>query len=201
MSEDQSFRDLMAGLRTGAQGAATEIFNRFAGRLVGLARRRIDERLRRKLDPEDVIQSVFRSFFTRQAEGQFDLESWPDLWSLLVVMTIRKCGGRIDYFFAACRDVRQEVTKAPESEDSAGGWQAIARDPTPSEVVALTDMLEQLTLGLEERGRHVLSLSLQGYTVPEIKSQLGCSERTVFRVLDQVKKRLRRLQEKSGPGD
>src|SRR5438132_613770 len=109
MSQDQSFADLMARLRAREADAATEIFNHFAGRLVALARSRMDERLRRKVDPEDVIQSVFRSFFTRQAQGEFDAQSWPELWSLLVVMTIRKCGGRLDYFFAARRDVRQEV--------------------------------------------------------------------------------------------
>src|SRR5262245_21231499 len=109
MSQDQSFADLMARLRVGEPDAATEVFNHFAGRLVELARSRIDERLRRKVDSEYVIQSVFCSFFTQQAQGKFNAKSWPELWSLLVVMTIRKCGGRLDYFFAARRDVRQEV--------------------------------------------------------------------------------------------
>src|SRR5437016_3943113 len=123
MSQDQSFADLMNRLRAREAGAATEIFNEFAGRLVKLARRRIDEHLRRKVDPEDVVQSVFRSFFTRQAKGEFDLTSWPELWSLLVVMTVRKCGGRLDYFFAARRDVRQEETPNPLADGSEASWQ------------------------------------------------------------------------------
>ena len=44
---------------------------------------------RQKVDPEDVVQSAFRSFFTRQAAGQFDVASWDDLWGLLVVITVR----------------------------------------------------------------------------------------------------------------
>jgi DNA-directed RNA polymerase specialized sigma24 family protein len=193
MSQDDSFADLMARLRVRDADAATAVFNHFAGRLVELARQRMDERLRRKVDPEDVIQSVFRSFFARQARGEFDVGSWPELWSLLVVITVRKCGGSLDYFFAGRRDVRQEVT--PNSMgDAAPGWQAVASDPTPAEVVAFGDLLEELMRGLQARGRQILTLSLQGYTVPEIKSQVGCSRRTVFRVLDQVKQRLQRLQ-------
>jgi DNA-directed RNA polymerase specialized sigma24 family protein len=45
--------------------AARENFDRFARRLIGLARTRLDRRIRQKIDPEDVVQSVFRSFFTR----------------------------------------------------------------------------------------------------------------------------------------
>src|SRR5262249_54383964 len=137
---------------------------------------------------------VFRSFFTRQSQGKFNANSWPELWSLLVLMTIRKCRGRADYFFGARRDVRQEVTPDRMSGDSGASWQAVASGPTPAEVAALGDLLEELMRGLQARGRQILSLSLQGYSVPEIRTQVGCSRRTVFRVLDQVKQRLHRLQ-------
>ena len=38
MSQNRSFDDLMAQLRLGDENAATELFNRFTGRLIGLAR-------------------------------------------------------------------------------------------------------------------------------------------------------------------
>src|SRR5262245_18476432 len=80
MGPQDSFIELAVRLRDGDQGAATVVFRRFASRLIALARRELDTRLRRKLDPEDVVQSVYRSFFGRYQAGQFDLATWDDLW-------------------------------------------------------------------------------------------------------------------------
>ena len=66
MSLPDSFDDVITRLRDGDSEAATEIFHRFAARLIALARTRLDSRVRQKVDPEDVVQSVFRSFFIRQ---------------------------------------------------------------------------------------------------------------------------------------
>jgi hypothetical protein len=71
MSADDSFRDVMARLAAGDQDAAARVFHRFAHRLVALAGARLGENLRRKLDPEDVLQSVFRSCFSRHGGGEF----------------------------------------------------------------------------------------------------------------------------------
>src|SRR6185295_15765908 len=70
MPPDPSFDDLMARLRTGDEAAAAEVFHRFTGRLIGLARRRLDHLVRPKVDAEDILQSVYRSFFRRSAGGR-----------------------------------------------------------------------------------------------------------------------------------
>ncbi len=194
MSEQESFADLMDRLKGGDPQASYEIFNRFSRRLVGLARSRLDERLRRKVDPEDVMQSAFKSFFRVHADGQLDLPSWDSLWALLTVITLRKCGHRIDYFRAACRDVAREVTPRPSDEDSVASFEAIAREPTPSDAALLTETVEQVMRGLEEREQEVLALSLQGLSVPEISTQVGRTERTVHRVLKRVRERLEKMQ-------
>src|SRR5580692_11428902 len=98
MSVDPSFDTVMQRLRAGDDEAAADVFRRFADRLIGLARSRLDERLRQKVDPEDVMQSVFKSFFRVQADGKLDLANWDSLWALLTVITLRKCGHRIEYF-------------------------------------------------------------------------------------------------------
>ena len=41
-----------------------------------MARLRLDSRIRQKVDPEDVLQSVYKSFFLRCGAGQFDLSGW-----------------------------------------------------------------------------------------------------------------------------
>jgi RNA polymerase sigma-70 factor (ECF subfamily) len=199
MSSQSSFDALMARLRGGDKEAAAQVFNHFADQLLALARGRLTEGVRRKLDPEDVLQSVFRSFFTRHRQGHFEIENWDSLWGILTVITLRKCGRQIEHFHAACRDVQREVPVQPDEATTA--WQTFAREPTPSEAAVLTDLVEHLMRGLEERDRQILVLHLQGHTLTEIGEQVGRAERTVRRTIEQVRKRLRRLQEAEvGPG-
>jgi RNA polymerase sigma-70 factor (ECF subfamily) len=195
MSEDGSFDNLMARLRAGDNDAATQVFNRFANRLIELARRRLAPQIRQKLDPEDVLQSVFRSFFAHQAAGQVkDLGNWDNLWSWLVVITLRKCGKRKDYFFSASRDVHREIPAEAYGDacDSENGQSS--DEPTPSEAAMLTETVEQLMNRLEGRHRQILSLVLQGYTVTEISFQVGCTERMAYRVLERVKDMLEEMR-------
>jgi RNA polymerase sigma-70 factor (ECF subfamily) len=194
MSQDNSFNDLMVRLRAGDEGAAAEIFHQFAERLIALARTRLAGSIRQKVDPEDVLQSVFKSFFRRHAEGQFELDSWDSLWGLLTIFTLRKCGHRVEHFRAARRNVQREAVAPASPDDSTASWVAIARDPTPSEIAILTETVEQMLSGLNERDRQIVTLRLQGYTVNAISAEVGYTERTVRRVLDHVKKWLQRRQ-------
>jgi RNA polymerase sigma-70 factor (ECF subfamily) len=184
MSEDSSFAALMARLRAGDDEAATRVFRRFARRLIALAEAHLSAGLRRKVDPEDVVQSVFKSFFRRQADRPYEVDSWDDLWSLLALITVRKCCDRAQGFEAGKRNLRLEVPFTDE---------VFARDPTPSEAAMLAETLELVLRGLDERDRTVVVLSLQGSTLPEISAELGCTERTVYRVLDRVRARLEAL--------
>jgi RNA polymerase sigma factor (sigma-70 family) len=194
MTDDPAFDLLMDRLRRGDQEAARQIFQRFAHRLVGLARTRLDSQLRQKIDPEDVMQSAFKSFFHRHGEGQFELDDWDGLWALLTLITLRKCGHKVEHFQAACRNVRREISPATSEEDSSNQWQAIAREPTPDEALLLTEAVEQLFHGLEDGERQILELSLQGYKASEISTQLGRAERSVYRLLERIKRRLENLK-------
>jgi RNA polymerase sigma-70 factor (ECF subfamily) len=193
MPDDAAFAALMDRLRRGDQTAAWEVFDRYARRLAGLARTRLSSRFAAKLDPEDVVQSVFRSFFHRHADGQFELSNWESLWALLTVITLRKCGHKTEHFLAACRDVRRETV--PLSEECATSWQGIARDPTPVEAAVLTETIATLLGELAERDRGIVELSLQGEPAEAISAKLGCSERTAARVLGRVRRRLERLRD------
>jgi RNA polymerase sigma-70 factor (ECF subfamily) len=194
VSADDSFLDLITRLRAGDSDAAGEIFRRFARRLIGLARLRLDARLQSKVDPEDVVQSALKSFFVRHAGGEFDLSSWDSLWSLLTVITLRKCGHKLEYFQAACRDVQREVTPQRRDDDSSASWEAIAREPRPEEAAELAETVEQLFRDFDAEHRSIFELSLQGCSIPEISSQLNTSERTVYRRLERIKGRLERLR-------
>lgn len=195
MTQDSSFDALMKQLQAGDQSAATEIVNRFAQRLIALASSRLSRQIKPKVDPADVVQSVFGSFFIRYKNDQFVLEDWDGMWGLLTILTIRKCCRQLERYGAKGRDVNREVPQPTASgESSSSTWQAFARDPTPSEAAILDEILERLMTTLDEREQSMLSMRLQGYKIPEISAQVGRTERTVRRVLDRVKKHLQRLQ-------
>jgi RNA polymerase sigma-70 factor (ECF subfamily) len=195
MAADASFDDLMARLRAGDDEAAAEVFRRFARRLIGLARSRLDHLIRQKVDPEDILQSVYKSFFVRHAQGNFDLDGWDSLWGMLTVITVRKCDYRRKYFRAARRDVERE---AVANHPAGAPFDAVARDPTPSEAARLAETVEQLMRELTGREQDILALSLQGCDVPAISEQVGRTERTVQRVLKRVRERLEQMHAEVG---
>ncbi len=200
MEQEPSFAVWLEGLRQGEEEAAREVFQRFCTRLMALARSRLDGRLRPKLDAEDIVQSVFKSFFPRLADQQFELESWDSLWSLLTLITLRKCGRRLEHFRAARRDVQREVAGGGAADDSAPAWEAVACEPTPSEAAVLAETVAQTLGALKDRERQIVELRLQGYTVPEIAAEVGRSEHTVKWTLQRVRERLQRLRDGDAAG-
>jgi RNA polymerase sigma-70 factor, ECF subfamily len=200
MPESDSFVELMARLRAGDEAAAARIFHAFSRRLIALARNHLDTLVRQKLDPEDVVQSVFKSFFARHGDGAYQLEDWNSLWSLLARITLRKCGHRIERFHAARRDIRRETAGRGPEDRSAATWEPLARDPTPSEAAVLVETVETLARELGERDRRILMLSLQGCPIPEVSAQVGCTERTVYRVLGYLKERLDEMRTGAAEG-
>src|SRR5262245_63375800 len=92
-----------------APGADARLaFERFTRRLIGLARRHLDARLQHKIEPEDVVQSAYKSFFLRYGEGALAAEGWDGLWGLLTLITLRKCADRVRHYRAQRRDVGRE---------------------------------------------------------------------------------------------
>lgn len=192
MDNQNSFVDLLSQVREGDQRAAALLYERFAVQLISKARSRLGTIAKSKMDPEDVVQSVYRSFFNRVNQGQFELENWQSLWGLLVTMTHRKCGRKVEYYFAGKRDVRKERAPAIQLDETESvlQWEAIARDPSSEEAAILTETLEELLATFKPVERDILSLKLQGYSQVEISSQVGRSERTIQRVLEKAEAKL-----------
>jgi RNA polymerase sigma-70 factor (ECF subfamily) len=189
MPAEDSFADVMGRLRAGDSDAAAQVFRRFTHRLISLARAHLDSRLRQKLDPEDVLQSVYKSFFRRYEQGALDLGGWDGLWALLALITARKCGRWAQHFRAQRRDVTAEVSTAG-SADESGVVEAFSAEPSPEEAVMLTEVVLVLLRDLGERDGEILTLALQGHSAAEISEKLGRPKRTVYRVLERIRARL-----------
>jgi RNA polymerase sigma factor (sigma-70 family) len=180
MDRPVTFPDLAARLRVGDEEAATEIVRHFARRLAALARRHLHVVVRPRVDPEDVVQSVFGSFFRRRPTA-FDLDGWDSLWHLLACITVRKCARKAG---RAMRELADETALAA----------TIDRRPTPEEAATWHDVFEQLTHDLSEREREIFALRLQGFSSSEVSTYLGCTERKVQRLMEHLRARLLRLQ-------
>jgi RNA polymerase sigma-70 factor (ECF subfamily) len=188
------FAQLMQRLQAGDEEAARAVHQRYTPGLVALARRQLSTSVRGKVDPESVVQSVYGSFFQRHRDQEFpNLGDWNDLWGLLTVITLRKCANRRRYHHQARRDVRREGGTAPRAADSGTRWEPADPQPTPDEAAVFTETLDQMLDSLQGRERDIIELLLQGHTVEEVRCRLGCGERTVRRVRDRVRQKLREL--------
>ena len=178
--------ELVQRYLNGDHGAVDELFACYAQRLGRLAEQHLSRKLAARVDGEDVVQSVFRTFFRRSARGDFRIDSSAQLWQLLVKITIAKARAKGRYHTAAQRDVGVEQGNA--SED----WLIVAadREPSPDDAAMLLDEIERLLRGLPPLYCQVLKLRLQGHSVAEAAGRLGVSRQTVYRALELLQHRL-----------
>lgn len=168
-----SDHSLLRQFRGGEVDAATELYSRYASRLLELAKRRTGSELGQRVDPEDIVQSVFRTFFRRASEGSYQVPDGSTLWKLLMVIALNKIRSLADYHRALKRDVRRTVgAQEPQSRDSE--WESL-------NILQMT--IDDLTGTLPETHREMIRLRIEGYGVNEIAERVERSKRTTERVL------------------
>lgn len=174
---------LLQRWRDGDEHAADELFEAYIDGLLAYVRRRMSPALARRLDPEDVVQSVYRSFFTRARDGQYVIERSGDLWRLLLGISFNKLQSQVEHHTAGKRSYRREVhAAASEAREDAAGQLANA-GPSVEEVLAVSEELDRLITSLPERNREILDRRLRGESIPDIAAAVGRSERSIRRVL------------------
>jgi RNA polymerase sigma-70 factor, ECF subfamily len=199
MSVSPDFDGVIARFKAKEPSAYEEIFSRYVRRLTALASSQFDSGIRFRADPEGVVQSVYRSFFSRDA-SQYRLADWEAIWRLLAVITVRKCWKR------RARYRKEHLVPLPrwdEDDDSANARQwakLVDHTPTPAEAVALTETVSQLFGQLEADDLKMAEFILQGYTAVEIAERFDCCEKTVRRLRDHLRSRLRDMTAEDSRG-
>lgn len=186
MSDPTPAAELAAGCQAGDPRAQEAVFRLYADRLARLAEHRLHQKLAGRVDPEDVTQSAFRTFFRRAAGGEFRIDSSAQLWGLLARITLRKARGQARRHLAGKRNAAAEAGDEPLAA-------AAARDPDPADAADLVDQVAALLRGLPELYGDVLGRRLQGEPVADIAAALNVSRQTVYRVLDLLGDRAGRL--------
>jgi len=184
--------DLLDGWRPDDPVAARQLVDRYLDRLVALARRRLSQRLASRVDPEDVVQSVFRTFFCRAREGKFQIKDQDDLCKLLMRITVHKVLKQVEHHTAGKRDPHLEIEQGSRTLERMQAL--LAKEPTPEAEVLFLDQLEHLLSKLQPKERKILEMRMQGYNNEEIAGELDVSERTIRRVVE----RMRGLAEQTG---
>jgi RNA polymerase sigma-70 factor (ECF subfamily) len=178
----------VAAVRNGDEQASQEFWNRYARPLIRLTEHNLQQRLRRRVDAEDVVQSAFRTAFRRLQEGQFELNSDDQLWKLLCAITLNKTRRQARRHTQQARTMDREVYA--DNQDIG----RTKHEPTPAEAVCLVDLVEQvIEEAKDDEHRQVLCLKLDGYTNGEIAAELAKSERTVRRITEQLRETFDRL--------
>jgi len=178
-------RILVDRCRAGDQNAARQLFEHYVNRLLPLARLRLSQRLASRVDPEDIVQSVFRTFFKRLKAGEFHIQEADDLCKLLVRITVHKTLRQVAFNKAGKRDFNLETRQTDESQERL--LQTLGRDPGPEVTVAFLNQLEHFLGRLQPQEREILELRMQGHTNEEIAQQLGTYDRKIRRVIERVR--------------
>ncbi|MGA7497553.1 MAG: ECF-type sigma factor, partial [Isosphaeraceae bacterium] len=88
----------LGDLRGGDLAAAQPLWERYFGRLVVLARGKLERQrhARAEADEEDAALSAFNSFCVGVAQGRFpQLADREDLWRILMTITVRKAYAQV----------------------------------------------------------------------------------------------------------
>ena len=172
-------------LQAGNRDAVQPIWERYYGRLVGLARSRMSGVPRGMADEEDVVLMAFDSFCRGAELGRFpDLHDRHGLWSILVLITVRKVATQAVYEKRQKRSagLNGKTSGVTAPEEIAGN------DPTPEFCAQAAEAYRELLASLANSTLQETAVwKMEGYTNEEIAGKLGCSIRTVERKLGLIR--------------
>jgi RNA polymerase sigma-70 factor (ECF subfamily) len=180
MSSGASDRSLLARVRNGSQTAAGELYHRYARRLLALARAETGADLGARVDAEDIVQSVFGSFFRGVKQGYYEAPPGEELWGLFLVIALNKVRAKAAHHRAAKRDVRKT-----RGDLAPGAFEPPADDESAYRL--LTMVVDEVLARLPEGHRDVVRLRIEGFEVAEVAAKTGKSKRTVERILQEFR--------------
>jgi RNA polymerase sigma-70 factor (ECF subfamily) len=176
---------LLSRFRSGEEDAATAIYLRYAKRLQLLARSQSGKDLAVRVDPEDVVQSVFRTFFRRAAEGHYAIPDGEELWKLFLVIALNKVRELGEFHRAAKRDVGHTMALDRMDEYIAG------QQPCDEQAYGVLRMtIDELLNELSDGQRRMVMMRIEGHGIDQIAQTTRRAKRSVERVLQRFRSRL-----------
>jgi RNA polymerase sigma factor (sigma-70 family) len=178
-------------VKTGDSAAANHIWQRYFDRLVRSVRGRLRGQNCAVSDEEDIVLSVFESFYNAAENGRFpDLSDRDDLWRLLLRMAARKVVDNRRHQLRERRGGKVRHHALDHPGDDGTLLEAIGVDPSPDMVLMMKEAVEQLFshLGVGQL-RDLAGAKLEGYTNAELAQRFACSPRTIERRLHLIREK------------
>jgi DNA-directed RNA polymerase specialized sigma24 family protein len=188
VSSEGSITRLIGHLKEGDRGTSQQLWEAYFGRLVRLAQTRLRGAARSGADEEDIVVSVFDSFFRRAELGQFpQLQDRDDLWKLLFVLTVRKAINHIHHEGRKSRGGGR--IRSLEDLEGLDARELMCIEPSPELAAQMTEECHNLLDRLGDPTlRAVATWKMEGYTNREIADKLDCVEQTVERKLRSIRR-------------
>jgi RNA polymerase sigma factor (sigma-70 family) len=190
MSPEGSVTRWLDLLQAGDSDAVQALWERYFPRLVGLARKRLQDTPGLAADEEDVALSAFDSFCRGAEAGRFPrLADRDSLWRILVVVTARKASHLVRDETRQKRGGRAVVHSEADAATGAPALeQLLSREPTPELAACMAEQYRGLLNALDDDELEaVVICRMEGYTVEEIARKLGYAPRSIKRKLQLVR--------------
>jgi DNA-directed RNA polymerase specialized sigma24 family protein len=187
MSTDGSVTRWLRLLQAGDPAAAQHLWERYFGRLVGLARKKLQGAPRRVADEEDVALSAFDTFCRNAERGRFPhLLDRDSLWRLLVVITVRKAAHLRRHHGRQKRGGAAVAGPPPGAEACLAS--VLGREPDPAFAAQLAEEYQRLLHCLGDAELRAVAVArMQGDSIEEIAARLGYVPRSIKRKLQLIR--------------
>ena len=199
MDDSTSDSELVENWRSGDEDAATALYERYLQKLLRLVGHHLASRFNPRLDPEDVVQSVFKSLFRRARDGDFEFQDDEDFWKLLLTIALNKVRNKVRFHSAAKRDPSRETSPGREQGADSFIRDQLSRGSTAAESVAFADLLEAVLNSLGEPQQQLIQYRLEGCTQTEIAENLRVDPKTLRRMYGQIRDRVVELYAEEFP--
>lgn len=191
---DEDIATFLARIQSGDEDAARELLRRYEAEVRLVVRRQLPRLLRSRFDSLDFLQSVWGDFFQRVRSGPAEFTDSRHLVGFLARAAKNKV---IDEYRRAASQKQDMHREEPIWSEAGRPRELPGREESPSKVVEAREVFDRLQELLPEDRRMLLSLKADGLSSREIGVRLGISERTVQRILEDLR---RRVQWDESPG-
>jgi len=201
--DDAEVRGLLQQVRQGDRAALDQLLARHRGYLLNVVELRMDQKLRARIDPSDVVQEA-------QLEAAQRIEEYLGREPMPFHIWLRKTAYenllrlRRQHVEAGCRSVEREIP-LPDSSSAMLARQILSREPNPGQQAVEQELARRLRQAIgqlpEVDAEILLMRNLEGLTNQEVAQVLDIEPSATSKRYGRAILKLRQLLLDSGLGD